>query len=146
MKNQTPDFYQNFRYEMRERLQHEIGPNHKWAEYLLVAPDLFHLLCRLSTDEAVPLQEKMKLVAAIAYFVSPLDLIPGFVLGPVGYVDDIALAAYVLNSLMKHSGPNLIKKHWAGEGDVLEIIQATVEFAERTLGGGFLKKFEQLFR
>jgi uncharacterized membrane protein YkvA (DUF1232 family) len=37
-------------------------------------------------------------VAAILYFISPLDVIPDFIPG-VGYVDDVAVIAWVLNSI-----------------------------------------------
>lgn len=146
MNSQQADFYQALRAEVRDWLKSEDGSTNKLAEYLMFAPDLFHLLCCLSVDQDVPIVEKVKLVAAIAYFVSPIDLIPGFFLGPVGYLDDIALAAYVLNSLIKSSGPEIVRKHWAGDGDVLEVTKAILEFANRTLGGGFLKKIEQILR
>ncbi len=146
MNSQQVDFYQTLRVEIRDWLKTEDGATNKWAEYLMFAPDLFHLLCRLSVDQDVPILEKVKLAAAIAYFVSPIDLIPGLVFGPMGYVDDIALAAYVLNSIIKSSGPDVARRHWAGDGDVLEVVTATLEFATRMLGGGFLKKIEQILR
>lgn len=146
MNSQQADFYQSLRGEIRDWLKSVDGSTSKAAEYLMFAPDLFHLLCKLSIDQDVPISEKLKLGAAIAYFISPIDLIPGFAFGPLGYLDDIALAAYALNSIIKNSGPAIVQKHWAGEGDVLEVIQATLEFANRTLGGGFLKKIEQVFR
>lgn len=146
MDSQQADFYQSLRGEIRDWLKSENGSSNQWAEYLMFAPDLFHLLCKLSIDPDVPIAEKVKLGAAIAYFVSPIDLIPAFVLGPVGYVDDIALAAYVLNSLIKSSGPAIVRKHWAGEGDILEVTQAILEFTNRMLGGGFLKRLEQMFK
>jgi uncharacterized membrane protein YkvA (DUF1232 family) len=33
----------------------------------------------------------------IAYIISPLDLLPEGIIGPAGYAEDIALAAYVIN-------------------------------------------------
>ena len=40
------------------------------------------------------------IVAAIVYFVVPLDLIPDFLLG-FGYIDDVAVVSYVLNVLRR---------------------------------------------
>jgi len=146
MNSQQADFYQMLRAEIRTWLKSEVGSMSQWGEYLMFAPDLFHLLCKLSLDPDVPIVEKVKLTAAIAYFISPIDLIPGFGFGPLGYVDDIALAAYVLNSIIKSAGPAIVRRHWAGEGDVLEVTTTILEFANRTLGGGFLKRIEQIFR
>jgi len=70
------DFYQQLRADIRTWLETKTGRSSKWSEYLLVAPDLFHLLCKLALDKEVPAGEKAKLAGAIAYFVSPIDLLP----------------------------------------------------------------------
>ena len=124
MNEEKQDFYQNLRSKMKAWIESKEGKNHKWTEYLMFAPDLFHLLCRLSLDKDVLAKEKAKLAGAIAYFLSPIDLIPEAVTGPVGYVDDIAIAAYVINSIVTNSNADVVKKHWAGEKDVLEVIQS----------------------
>ena len=101
-KQEELDFYQTLRRKIQEWETKE-GANHKWAEYILLAPDLFHLLCKLAIDKEVPTKDKAMLAGALAYFVSPIDLIPEAILGPAGYVDDIALAAFVLNSIITNS-------------------------------------------
>lgn len=140
------DFYQGFREKIRKWLASEEGKSNKFAEYLMFAPDLFHLLCKLSLDEGVPIKEKAKLVGAIAYFVSPVDLVPELLLGPLGYVDDIALAAYVLNGIINNSDKELVEKHWAGEGDVLEVIQQIIRVADEMVGSGLWDKLKNKFR
>lgn len=143
MADQQKDFYQNFREKIIKWLDSE-GKNSKWADYLMCAPDLFHLLCKLSIDKDVPVKEKAKLAAAIAYFISPIDLIPEAIVGPIGYVDDIALAAYVLNSIVNNSGPAIVKKHWAGGADVLELIARILKVADEMVGSGLWKKLKRL--
>ena len=115
-----------------------------WAGYLLVAPDLFHLLCKLTLDKEVPAKEKAKLAIVIAYFVSPLDLIPEAVVGPVGYIDDIVLSAYVLNSIISKTNPEVVIKHWAGDQDVLEVIQEILKVADEMVGSGLWRKLKGL--
>jgi uncharacterized membrane protein YkvA (DUF1232 family) len=39
------------------------------------------------------------LVLAIIYFVSPIDVIPEAIFGPIGYVDDFGLLLFVLKLL-----------------------------------------------
>ena len=76
MADQDTGYYQELRNKFKSWIQTKEGKDHKWSEYLLAAPDLFHLLCKLSIDKDVPVKEKAKLAGVIAYFVSPIDLIP----------------------------------------------------------------------
>lgn len=136
------DFYQNLRNKMKDWLNTQEGKDYKWAEYIMFAPDLFHLLIKMSFDKEVPTAEKAKLAAAIAYFVSPIDLIPEALLGPIGFADDIAVAAWVLNSIVNDSDPEIVRKHWAGEGEVLEIIQKIIKTADAMVGSGLWAKIK----
>ncbi|MBL7178083.1 MAG: DUF1232 domain-containing protein [Desulfobacteraceae bacterium] len=144
MADQSYDFYQKLRSKTRDWLNTKEGKSSKWSEYLMFAPDLFHLLCKLSIDKDVPVREKAKLAAAIAYFVSPIDLIPEAIVGPLGYLDDIAIAAYVLNSIINNTSPEVVKKYWAGEKDALETISQILKVADKNLGSGVWKKLKNL--
>jgi uncharacterized membrane protein YkvA (DUF1232 family) len=138
------DFYQKMRTDIREWLQTKTGKGYKWSEYLLLAPDLFHLLAKLAIDKNVPTSEKAKIAGALAYFISPIDLVPEAMFGPMGYLDDVALAAYVINSIMKNTGPELIIKHWAGEQDVLELVQQIIDVAADMLGNKVWDKLRKI--
>ena len=142
MDERQQDFYQKLRTKLRKWVESKEGTSHKWAEYLMFAPDLFHLLCKLSIDERVPSKEKAKLVIVLAYFISPLDIIPEAILGPAGYVDDIALSAYVLNGLLNHTDPALLQEHWAGEEDVLDVIKKILHVADTMVGKGLWNKLK----
>jgi len=139
-----PDFYRRLRRKVQRWTQSKEGKANPWADYVLLAPDLFHLLCKLALDPEVPKAEKAKLAAAIAYFVSPLDLIPEALLGPIGYADDVALAAYVLNGIVNKTSPEVVARHWAGDGDVLEVVRRTLVAADRMLGSGLWKRLKKL--
>lgn len=117
------DFYRQLRNKINSWLQGNEGKNHKWAEYLMLVPDMFHLLCKLVMDPDVSPAEKAKLGAVIVYFVSPIDFIPEGFTGPLGFLDDLALTAYALNSIINHTDPQIIKKHWAGQDDILTVIK-----------------------
>jgi uncharacterized membrane protein YkvA (DUF1232 family) len=142
-EQQELDFYQTLRRKIKDWETKE-GANHKWAEYILLAPDFFHLLCKLALDKDVPTKEKAMLAAALAYFVSPIDLIPEAIIGPAGYVDDIALAAYVLNSIITKSDEELVLKYWAGEEDLLDLIKRILKTADEMLGSGLWKRAKRL--
>ena len=110
MDKEQQDFYRRIRKDISKWLEKNSG--NKWAEFILLAPDLFYLLTKLVLDEAVPAKKKAVVGAAIAYFISPIDLLPEAFLGPFGLLDDIAVAAYVLNNLLNELDPQIVLKHW----------------------------------
>lgn len=146
MDIQQQDFYQKLRARIMAWLRTEKGMQNKWAQYLLLAPDFFHLLCKLVIDQDVHVADKAKLVGAIAYFMSPVDLMPEAILGPVGYLDDLALAAFVLNAIVNHTNPAVVRRHWAGEGDVLAAIQSVLAVADRMIGTGLWNRLKSRFK
>jgi len=140
------DFYQKIRSDIRAWLQTKTGKSSKWSEYLLLAPDLFHLLAKLALDKDVPGAEKAKIAGALAYFISPIDLIPEAIVGPIGYLDDVALAAFVINSVMKNCDHSIVTRHWAGEQDVLELVQQIVDVAADMLGTKVWDKLKRMVK
>jgi uncharacterized membrane protein YkvA (DUF1232 family) len=107
-------------------------------EYLLAAPDLFVLLSRLALDGRVPAGAKAKVVAGIAYFVSPFDMVPDF-LGPPGFLDDVVVAAWILHTVVSELNqldPTIVEEHWEGEEDALQRVTGIVMRAEDVLGRG----------
>lgn len=151
MEQENYDFYKKLRTRTRKWLGARNGSSGKWPEYLMFAPDLFHLLCKLSIDSDVPVKEKAKLAATAAYFISPFDLLPEALLGFTGFADDIALSAYVLNSLVNTCPPDILKRHWAGDQDILGLVQRILKMGEkaglsRAFGRGLWKKIKGKFR
>ena len=145
MSNRNDDFYQNLRRRIRSWLAAK-GKGYKYADYLLFAPDLFHLLWKLTLDERVPEAQKAKLRAALYYFIWPLDAVPEAIVGPWGYVDDIAVAAYVLNILVNAGHRKIAEEHWAGEGDLLAVIRRILEVVDSVIGSGLWKRIERFLK
>lgn len=140
------DFYQKLRSNIKVWLEQGKGANNKWADYILLAPDLFHLLTKLAIDPDVPASKKVKIAGIIAYFISPLDFLPELLLGPVGYLDDIALTAYVLNDLINEVDPIIVRRNWAGEKDILDLIKTITANANNMVGSGLWKKLTKTFK
>jgi uncharacterized membrane protein YkvA (DUF1232 family) len=138
------DFYRTLRQKMQRWLNSKKGKSNRWAEYLMFAPDLFYLMWKLSLDDRIPTREKAKLLAAIAYFISPVDIIPEALLGPAGYVDDIAVAAYVLNSFINKTDPEIVRSYWMGDTDILLVIQKILGAADRMIGQGLWRKIKRI--
>jgi uncharacterized membrane protein YkvA (DUF1232 family) len=130
-------FYRRLRDRVKGWADRRSIPDRR-MEYLLAAPDLFVLLSRLALDRRVPLAAKAKVAAGIAYFVTPLDMIPDF-LGPPGFLDDVVVAAWILQNVvaeLNQIDPAILQDHWEGEADVLERIRSIIDQAEDVLGRG----------
>ncbi len=67
------------------------------VEYALI---LYHVL----KDADTPTWARAAIVSALAYFISPLDLIPDFV-PVVGFTDDIAALVSALGAVVGHIKP-----------------------------------------
>jgi len=77
-------------------------------------PDLAALLRGLLGDDRVPRGSKVLLWVALAWVVSPIDLVPEF-LPVIGPLDDVVVVALVLRHLAKSAGPDVVREHWRGD-------------------------------
>ena len=66
---------------------------------------------------------------------SPIDLLPALLLGPLGLVDDLVVVGAALSRLLNHVHPDVVRFHWAGKGDALEVIQRVSLWSESLLRG-----------
>jgi len=99
---------------------------------LLFVPNLVLLCGRLMVDPRVPTKERVLVAGAIIYAFMPFDLIPDMI--PfVGQVDDAYLVALSLLRLATVTDPRVVRQHWRGGGDVVELIGATAMIASKLL-------------
>ncbi|MGI9666617.1 MAG: YkvA family protein [Acidimicrobiia bacterium] len=92
-------------------------------EAALLLPNLVKLLLRLLADDRVPTRRKVLVGAVVAYVVSPVDLIPDFILG-FGHLDDIVVVSVALNHLMEGTSQEVVLEHWDGSQDALDLVQS----------------------
>ena len=83
-------------------------------DLLLLVPRLARMLASLLADREVPRGAKVALVAAALYLASPVDLLPDF-LPVVGYLDDLLLAAVVVDGVLTLLGRPLVQRYWPGD-------------------------------
>ena len=99
---------------------------------LLFIPNMLLLCARLLTDSRVPATERALVAGAIVYFIIPFDLIPDMI--PfVGQIDDAYLIALTLLRLMERTDPKVVREHWSGGGDVVELVGAAALVAAKFL-------------
>jgi uncharacterized membrane protein YkvA (DUF1232 family) len=104
-----------------------IGRRTAARQLVTILPNLVGLFRGLLRDPRVPRGSKVMVGFAIAWFVSPIDLVPEFVpvLGPL---DDVVVAALVLRHVLRKAGRDVIAEHWSGD-------QATLGVLLRVVGG-----------
>jgi len=83
-----------------------------------LVPDTIRLLRRLASDHDIPRGIRIRLSALFIYLALPIDLIPDFI-PVVGFADDAIFVAIALRSVVKHAGPEAIRRHWPGTADGL---------------------------
>ena len=87
------------------------------------------LLYRLATDNRVPSRTRLLSLAALAYTLLPIDLIPDSI--PIlGKVDDFGLVAIALVRLVNDAGPEVVREHWDGDDETLEAFLNAVAFLD----------------
>ncbi len=99
---------------------------------MLFFPNLIALCVRLVKDPRVPKTEKVLLAGAIVYAIMPFDLIPDMI--PfVGQIDDAYLIALTLIRLINHTNEDVLREHWRGGGDVVQLAQSMSKIAPMIL-------------
>src|SRR5205085_1360104 len=116
----------------------------KTAEFLLLVPDVFILLWRLTTDARVGGKDKVLLGSAIAYFIFPFDIIPEALVGPMGFLDDLVFGVYVLNKMLSTTDPAVLREHWSGSDDVLETIRKVLTAADSLVGSNMASNIKKM--
>ena len=143
------DYYLQLRDKISEWFGKNAEKKPEYANYILLVPDFFYLLVRLTLDNRIPAIDKAKFAGVIAYFFSPIDFLPEALLGPVGYLDDLVLACYVLNLYINkqdEAGKAVVKELWPGDQDVLDTIQSVMQKADGWIGSGLLNKIKNVYQ
>lgn len=82
-------------------------------------PSYLRLLVGLIGDRRVSRVDRLLVVGAIAYIVSPLDFIPDLI--PfLGQIDDVFLLMTALQRMVDRAGFRVLRDHWHGDQDDLE--------------------------
>ncbi len=99
---------------------------------LMFLPNMLSLCGRLMRDARVPRTEKLLFAGAILYAIAPFDLIPDMI--PfVGQVDDLYLIALTLMRLIDRTDERVVREHWRGGGDIIQLVDAVAEVAPKIL-------------
>jgi uncharacterized membrane protein YkvA (DUF1232 family) len=116
----------------------------KSVKALLLVPDMFVLLVRLTLDPEVPRSARALIGGAIAYFVLPVDLMPEAILGGAGYLEDLVLATAVLAHTFGDDLEPYARKHWSGPEDIRKVISDVTGAAQGLVGANVYDRLRRL--
>jgi uncharacterized membrane protein YkvA (DUF1232 family) len=143
-RDRATRFYDRIRNTIQRYIDSKGALVGKTAGFLLLVPDVFILLWRLTTDARVNGKDKVLLGSAVAYYVMPFDLIPEAIMGPVGYLDDLVFGVYVLNKILGSVDASVLREHWSGSEDVLDSIQNVLNAAESLVGTDLVGRIKKM--
>lgn len=136
-------FYDRLRTQVRGA---QPGANSGLSDLLLLLPDLTVLLIRLMRDDRVPVGAKLVAMLGVGYVVSPIDLMPGLLFGPLGAVDDLLVVTAALSRLVNEVHPDVVRAAWPGPGDALQVIQRVTNWSHDLVGTRVRRFLRAAFR
>jgi uncharacterized membrane protein YkvA (DUF1232 family) len=107
----------------------------KLSEIIIEAPAFYRLMVRLLDDPHLPKHLSQLVIAAIAYFILPTDAIPEDKYGPIGYIDDIFLCAFVADRVMKEAGSeDILSSNWDGKMPIVPLVKEILDREKELIG------------
>lgn len=99
-------------------------------DLLFFFPDLTMLLWRLLGDPRVPFGGKAIALFGVGYVLSPIDVLPALIFGPLGVLDDLLVVTAALSRILNYVHPDVVRSHWSGKLDALDVIFRVTSWAE----------------
>lgn len=144
-QKEQEDFYQKLRGKIQHWLDKRPNGVGKAGQYVLFAPDFFHLLTRLMLDGRIDTKSKSSIGAGILYFIAPVDFLPEILVGPGGFLDDVVVAVFIINTLLNKFPAEVIEEHWAGNKELLSVVKSISnsgnKFVSKLPAGRLVKRF-----
>ena len=96
-------------------------------------------------DGRIDAKSKAAVGAGIMYFIAPIDFMPEILVGPGGFLDDVVVAVFVINTLLNKFPTEVITEHWAGDEDLLALVKKVSnsgnKYVSKLPAGRLVKRF-----
>jgi len=136
--NKVHDNYSEGRKILENKLPEK---SKKYKEYIFMLPDIASLIYRLLKDKRVPIKTKLVMSIAITYITVPINIIPNSI--PfIGVIDDVGVAFFAVNKILKDVPLPIIVENWQGENDLLLVLKKGIEYLINFTGA---KNVEKLY-
>jgi uncharacterized membrane protein YkvA (DUF1232 family) len=123
--------FKEFHELLNENLESYEGSYEKIVDY---GPELFKLLTKILDQKKINPEIRLKVSAAISYFVIPYDIIPEEIYGPDGYIDDIFICAYVIGDITNDLGYGVLEGLWDSDENLYDVVEECYEKSSSILG------------
>jgi len=104
------------------------------VEGVLLIPNAVKLVARLMRDPRVSIRRKVPIAVAIGYVVSPVDIVVNSIPG-IGLLDDAVVLSLTLDGLLADTDPGIIREHWDGSVDALDLAMSLMRWAGTLIPG-----------
>lgn len=116
------------------RLKEDLDSYKNMNEFIDYRQEMYNLLTDILDGENAERESRLKICAAIAYFVTPFDIIPRQVYGPHGFIDDIYVFSYVINDLSEYLGWKPLEEAWRGNEELKTVLDKCQLKSKEILG------------
>lgn len=110
------------------------GEPYPFAHHLEQLPDLLEVVADLAVDDRVPQARRRLLVAAMVYVMSPGDLLPESIVGPVGFADDLVVVALAVEAVLRAGPAEVARGLWRGDTELEAVVRGIVADGEAMVG------------
>lgn len=129
-RGKVEDLYTVGRIQVENKLPQKVK---KYSDYIFVIPDIAALIYRLLKDDRVSTKTKLIISASVAYIAVPTDIIPDKI--PfVGKIDELAVAFFALNRIVKDVPMHIILENWQGKNDIILVVKNIIEYITNFTG------------
>jgi uncharacterized membrane protein YkvA (DUF1232 family) len=90
-----------------------------------LVPDIVVMLRGLVRGRSLLRRVRWRLWLLLGWVASPIDLIPDAI-PVIGFADDVILAYWVLRSVVRAAGDDVLARHWRGSPGGLSFVEALV--------------------
>ncbi len=117
-------------------------------DFILLIPDMFVCLCRMLADTSLPAEFRIKVSLALVYLISPLDILPEYIIThPIALTDDFLVILYVMSEGIdkKYTQKEKFEGCWIGQDSFYEEIGSLIEKLEVITGKNIFEKVALFF-
>lgn len=123
--------YQDYQEIIKNYLDSYHGEYNKIIDY---SPVLLKLLTDILNEKVLSSEHRLKICAALGYFLAPLDVIPESIYGPDGFIDDIFVCCYVLRGITNEFGFDFVESLWESDEEFETVLENCYTQSETILG------------